>query len=97
MPQFEVVTELDVIPTLQELKVAINAMTNHRSPGSDGLPAEIFKVLDDNTLLKFNDVISAGQRKLFLKILQILSLYNFTKTMVLEMTATTIGAYHCLT
>ena len=57
LPQFEVVAELEDMSTLNDLRSAIKEMSNHKSPGSDGLPAEIFKVLDGNSLLKFYEII----------------------------------------
>ena len=57
VPQFEVAVELSAMPTLNDLRGAIKAMSNSKSPGMDGLPAEIFKILDDDMLLKLYEVV----------------------------------------
>lgn len=57
LPQYDVDYSLDVLPTFQDLREVCSQMPNNKSPGLDGLPAELFKNLSDHTLLKFYEVI----------------------------------------
>ena len=43
IPQLNVLEELDVEPTLDELEKAISCLTSGKAPGSDGIPPEIIK------------------------------------------------------
>jgi len=42
-PQLPTMSELQTLPTLEEISAAENNLENHRAPGADGIPAEIFK------------------------------------------------------
>ena len=43
VPQSPVKAELDEIPTLQEVQRCIKTLKNNKSPGTDGIPAEVFR------------------------------------------------------
>ena len=43
IPQAEVKTELDDLPTLEEVKMAVRQMNPGKSPGIDGIPAEVYQ------------------------------------------------------
>ena len=43
LPQMPVVSEMDVPPTLEEVRTSIGSLKNDKAPGPDGLPSEIFK------------------------------------------------------
>jgi len=43
IPQRPVLQELSGAPALAEVEIAINQLSNGKSPGKDGIPAEIFK------------------------------------------------------
>ena len=57
---------LDDVPSRYRVEEAIRALANRKPVGSDGLPAELLKVLADegelNTLGKFRDIIAAVWR-----------------------------------
>ena len=38
-----IISELDTIPSIEEISAAANNLKNNRAPGPDGIPAEIFK------------------------------------------------------
>jgi len=42
LPQFPTISELDTLPSLEEISSAANNLKN-KAPGPDGIPAEIFK------------------------------------------------------
>ena len=48
LPQFPTVHEMDVPPTLEEVKKAIESLKNGKTPGPDGIPGEIFKCGDED-------------------------------------------------
>ena len=54
---------LDDVPSRCEVEEAIRALVNRKGVGPDGLPAELFKVLEDkrefDTLGNFHDTIVA--------------------------------------
>ena len=43
LPNYQQMTDLDRVPTREELVTAIDKMKNGKAPGRDGIPAEIFK------------------------------------------------------
>ena len=43
LPSFNVMTELDGVPTFDEIKEAIKQMANDKSPGDDTIPADVGK------------------------------------------------------
>ena len=43
LPRFPVNESLDVIPTLGEVQIAIRQLSSGKAPGSDTIPAEIYK------------------------------------------------------
>ena len=43
IPQKARVTQMDVTPTLQEVENAVRNLKNHKSPGVDGIPSEVWK------------------------------------------------------
>ena len=43
IPQREVKRELETLPNIREVEDCINTMKNRKSPGADGLPAEVYK------------------------------------------------------
>ena len=48
LPQLPTVYEMDVPPTLEEVKRAIDSLKNGKAPGPDGIPAEIYKCGDED-------------------------------------------------
>jgi len=43
LPQLPIISELDTIPSTEEISAAANNLKNNKAPGPDGVPAEIFK------------------------------------------------------
>jgi len=43
LPQLPTISELDTIPSIEEISAAANNLKNNKAPGPDGIPAEIFK------------------------------------------------------
>jgi len=43
IPQWPLASRLDEVPTRTEIQKAINQMSNGKAPGTDGIPAEVFK------------------------------------------------------
>jgi len=43
LPQLPIISELDTIPSIDEMSAAANNLKNNTAPGPDGIPAEIFK------------------------------------------------------
>ena len=43
LPYLSVMEELDTVPTAEELREAINCLTNGKGPGKDGIPPEVLK------------------------------------------------------
>ena len=58
IPNHDPITELDNPPSLQELQKAIKLTKNGKAPGKDGLPAELFKALNENALHEFHEILT---------------------------------------
>ena len=43
LPQLPVVLEMDALPTLEEVKKAIDSLENGKAPDPDGIPGQIYK------------------------------------------------------
>jgi len=43
LPQLPIISELDTIPSIEEISAAANNLKNNKARGPDGIPAEIFK------------------------------------------------------
>jgi len=43
IPQLPIILQLDHHPAFYEVEVAIKGLKNNKSPGFDGIPAEVFK------------------------------------------------------
>lgn len=57
MPQAPVLDELDAVPTRLEVREAVRSLQNGRSPGEDGIPAEVFKHGGELMMERLNDLI----------------------------------------
>ena len=58
---------MDMVPTLQEVEFAVANLKNHKSPGADGIPEEVWKHGSPTTTKRLHELISrireAGQRR----------------------------------
>jgi hypothetical protein len=43
LPEFPTVLEMDNDLSIQEISMAVNGLNNRKAPGSDGIPAEVFR------------------------------------------------------
>ena len=43
LPQLPIISEVDTIPSIEEILAAANNLKNNKALGPDGIPAEIFK------------------------------------------------------
>jgi len=43
LPQLPIISELDTIPSIEEISAAANNLKSNKAPGPDCIPAEIFK------------------------------------------------------
>ncbi|XP_038077260.1 uncharacterized protein LOC119745110 [Patiria miniata] len=84
-PDLPCLSELDFVPTVEELLRSINDLSNNKATGTDGIPAEIIKVLavpHSPTLLQLHrSVVSywqRGQVPQCLKDAQFIQLYKNT-------------------
>ncbi|XP_038073007.1 uncharacterized protein LOC119741328 [Patiria miniata] len=82
-PDLPCLSELDPVPTVEELLRSINDLSNNKATGTDGIPAEIIKVLavpHSSTLLQLHrSVVSywqRGQVPQCLKDAQLIQLYK---------------------
>ena len=57
LPSFGVHVELDKQPTKEELSEAISALSNGKTPGGDGIPAEMFKENKDIVLPRLHALL----------------------------------------
>ena len=63
IPQHESRSELDIPPTLKEVASAICKLRSHKSPGSDGIPAEVYKQGGDALLYRLTDLFAVCWEK----------------------------------
>src|SRR6201996_3765554 len=49
--------ELDVVPTLEELKEALDALAPGKAPGSDGIPAEVLQCCQGTILTELHEIL----------------------------------------
>ena len=59
IPQEEIKLELDSLPSLREVEDSVRTLGNRKSPGGDGLPAEIYKYGGAEVLDYLHQVISS--------------------------------------
>ena len=80
LPQVEVNRDLDLPPTLTEVQKAIKQMSSSKAPGSDSLPAEIYKAAGPSTISKltelFQDMWEEGKIPQDLKDANIVHIYK---------------------
>ena len=57
LPQLPPVLELDDLPTLQEVKTAVESLKCGKAPGPDGIPAEVFKYGGEDLLYRLVDLM----------------------------------------
>ena len=57
LPELPPVLELDDLPTLQEVKTAVESLKCGKAPGPDGIPAEVFKYGGEDLLHRLTDLI----------------------------------------
>lgn len=43
LPRYPAIEELDLLPTFSEVLAAVRSLKNNKTPGPDGIPAEILK------------------------------------------------------
>ena len=58
IPKAEVKTELDVLPTLEEVKKAVRQMNPGKSPGIDGIPAEVYQYGGEKVTVCLHDLFT---------------------------------------
>ena len=56
IPQWPLASRLEEVPTRAEIQKAINQMSNGKAPGTDGIPAEVFKKCSSCLLLHLVDL-----------------------------------------
>jgi len=58
-PRLNITTNDNVYPTpsKQEIAVQIKRLKNHKSPGEDGIQAEILKRIDEEAISRIHEVI----------------------------------------
>nr|KAG5700571.1 hypothetical protein BaRGS_015367 [Batillaria attramentaria] len=59
MPQVEVDTEMDAPPNVQEAKKAVNQLSSGKAPGSDAIPAEVYKTGGTTLLQKLTELLES--------------------------------------
>ena len=59
IPRRVVSEELDVLPSMEEIEECVRSLKNRKSPGGDGLPAEIYKYGGNDLLRKLHELICA--------------------------------------
>lgn len=63
LPTLPPILELDIPPTLPEVRLAVSALKNKKAPGGDGLPAEVFKFGGNLLLARLHAVFLACWRE----------------------------------
>jgi len=58
LPQLPIISELDTIPSIEEIPAAANNLENNKAPGPDGIPAEIFRYGGNLLLHRLHSFIS---------------------------------------
>jgi len=58
LPQLPIISELDTIPSIEEISAAANNLKINKAPGPDGIPAEIFKYRGSLLLWRLHSFIS---------------------------------------
>jgi len=58
IPQWNTATHLDDTPTLEEIQHALQQMSSGKTPGVDGIPAEVLKHGGSSLLSHLTDLIS---------------------------------------
>ena len=58
LPQRTIKHVMDLPPSVRELEECNRTLRNHKSPGADGLPAELFKYGGESVLREIHKVIS---------------------------------------
>ena len=58
IPQLTTITEMDLAPTMQEVAQSVNNMRNSKSPGIDGIPAELLKYGGETLLSRLHELIT---------------------------------------
>lgn len=80
IPQYELDQLLNCEVSAEEIKLATSALKNHKAPGSDNIPAEIYKVLGNTTMehLKavFNQIWNTGVAPQDFRNAQIVNLFK---------------------
>ena len=59
IPQWPLASRLEEVPTRAEIQKAINQMSNGKAPGTDGIPAEVFKKCSSCLLPHLVDLFEA--------------------------------------
>ena len=49
--------ELDAVPSIDELKIAIDHLTNGKAPGSDNIPPDLIKTCKSALLLHLHEIL----------------------------------------
>ena len=57
LPQLPPVLELDDLPTLQDVKTAVESLKCGKAPGPDGIPAEVFKHGGEDLLHRLSSLV----------------------------------------
>ena len=52
------VPELDEVISFDEVCIAIKSMESHKSPGVDGISAQVYKVLPDHLVHLLNEIFN---------------------------------------
>ena len=99
LPNLTCVDELHSIPTVNELLEAIRELSNNKATGTDGIPAELLKILavPHSPKLKelHNFVGVIGKMERFPSVLKTPSLNSFTKTKGTNQTVIVIVVSQC--
>ena len=59
IPQRSIINELDICPSLSEVKSAIKKLCNGKAPGMDGIPGEIYKVGGPTLIKKLTSLLGS--------------------------------------